>query len=86
MKKSRGLLALLGLGAFAFWKYKNMSPDEKDKVKGKINEAKRKFSDATSDLKDSLDNKISQAKAELNDLKDQARKEAENVAEEAKNS
>ncbi|MBS1571749.1 MAG: YtxH domain-containing protein, partial [Bacteroidetes bacterium] len=26
--KSKGLLALLGLGAFAFWKYKTSTPEE----------------------------------------------------------
>ena len=33
--KKNGLLALLGLGALAWWKYKNATPEEKQAVKSK---------------------------------------------------
>ena len=62
MKKRNGLLALLGIGALAFWKYKNMSPDEQQNVKNQFNDAKRKFKDAGSDLKSEVENKFNQAK------------------------
>ena len=31
--KRNGLLALLGLGALAWWKYKNSTPEEKQAIK-----------------------------------------------------
>ena len=62
MKKRKGLLALLGIGALAFWKYKKMTPEEQDKVKGQINDAKRKFTDAGQDLKTSVEDKLQKAK------------------------
>ncbi|MFT4092541.1 MAG: hypothetical protein QM640_02790 [Niabella sp.] len=37
MKKSSGLIAL-GLAAWAYWKYK-MTPEQKENVKSKVNEA-----------------------------------------------
>lgn len=62
MKKRNGLLALLGIGALAFWKYNKMSPEEKENVKNKINEAKRKFSEAGEELKTKVEEKIESAK------------------------
>jgi hypothetical protein len=50
MKNSSKLLALLGLGALAFWRYKKATPEEKQKVNDFINNAKdniNKFSDKT---------------------------------------
>jgi hypothetical protein len=41
--KRNGLLALLGLGALAWWKYKNSTPEEQQAVKDKVNSAKRQF-------------------------------------------
>lgn len=38
--KRNGLLALLGLGALAYWRYRNSTPEEKQKVKDQINAAK----------------------------------------------
>ena len=38
--KTNGLLALLGLGALAWWKYKKSSPEDQQKVKDTINNAK----------------------------------------------
>ena len=63
MKKRDGLLALLGIGALAFWKYKKMSPEEQSNVKGQINDAKRKFTDAGQDLKSKVETSIGQAKS-----------------------
>ena len=38
--KKNGLLALLGLGAIAWWKYKNSSDEDKQAVKDTVNNAK----------------------------------------------
>ena len=38
--KKNGLLALLGLGAIAWWKYKNSTPEEQQAVKDKVSAAK----------------------------------------------
>lgn len=39
-KKRNGILALLGLGALAWWRYKNATPEEQKIVKDKVNTAK----------------------------------------------
>ena len=41
--KTNGLLALLGLGALAFWKYKKSTPEEQQAYKDKFNTAKDNF-------------------------------------------
>ncbi|MHA6727783.1 hypothetical protein ACX3PU_06930 [Chryseobacterium sp. A301] len=38
--KRNGLLALLGLGAFAWWKYKNSTPEDQQKVKDQLDTVK----------------------------------------------
>ena len=54
--KGKGLLALLGVaaGAFAFWKYKNMSDDEKARLKGKVNNVGQKIKEGAQDVERSL--------------------------------
>lgn len=49
--KKNGLLALLGLGAVAWWKYKNSTPEQKQAVKDTLNTAKDNFSKFGTDLK-----------------------------------
>ena len=49
--KRNGLLALLGLGALAWWKYKNSTPEEQQAVKDKVNSAKDNFNKWGNDLK-----------------------------------
>lgn len=58
--KRNGLLALLGLGALAWWKYKNASPEEKQAVKDKVNTAKDNLSKLGSDLKTKASDMASQ--------------------------
>lgn len=57
--KGKGLLALVGLaaGAFAFWKYKNLSPEEKQQLKSKVNDTGRKIKDTVSDVEASISEK-----------------------------
>ena len=49
--KRNGLLALLWLGAVAWWKYKNSSDEDKQVVKDKVNTAKDNFNKWGTDLK-----------------------------------
>ena len=72
--KRNGLLALLGLGAVAWWKYKNSTPEEKQAVKDTISTAKDNFnkfgSDLTSkanDVASQVHNKVDQAKTSVED-------------------
>ena len=72
--KRNGLLALLGLGAVAWWKYKNSTPEEKQAVKDTINTAKDNFNKLGSDLKSKandvasqVQNKVDQAKTSVED-------------------
>ena len=58
--KRNGLLALLGLGAVAFWKYKNSSAEEKQAVKDKVDTAKDNFNQWGNDLKSKASDVASQ--------------------------
>lgn len=77
----RGLLAILGLaagaGAFAFWKYKNMSPEEKQNLKDKASETGNKIKEKAGEVQDTISDKYDQlknsAKREANDLKKEAK-------------
>lgn len=76
--KRNGLLALLGLGAIAFWKYKNSTPEEKQAVKDKLNTAKDNFNKLGSDLKSKandvasqVQNKVDQNKTSMADSANQ---------------
>ena len=74
--KRNGLLALLGLGAVAWWKYKNSTPEEKHAVKDTINTAKDNFNKMGSDLKA----KASDVASQVQDKVGQATNAAENAA------
>jgi len=54
MKKQnkKGLLALLGIGAgaWAYWKYKTMSPEKKEELKSAINDAGDKLKKSVNEL------------------------------------
>ena len=64
MKKG-GLLALLGLagGAFAYWKYKNLSPEEKEELKQKA----RKVGDDVTEAAVDVEQTISEGLDKLSD-------------------
>ncbi|MBT8261563.1 MAG: YtxH domain-containing protein [Bacteroidia bacterium] len=55
MKKGR-LLALLGLagGAFAYWKYKNLSPEQKEELKQKARKVGKDVKEATLDAEQTI--------------------------------
>ena len=72
--KRNGLLALLGLGAVAWWKYKNSTAEEKQAVKDTINTAKDNFNKFGSDLKSKandvasqVQNKVDQTRSSVED-------------------
>jgi gas vesicle protein len=70
--KTKGLLALVGLGALAYWKYKNSSPEQQQLVKDKFNNAKDNLNKWGNDLKDKANNIASQAQDKADELKNKA--------------
>jgi uncharacterized membrane-anchored protein YhcB (DUF1043 family) len=76
--KGKGLLALLGLGALAFWKYKNSSVEDQQAVKDKINNAKDNLSKWGNDLKDKANDVAGQVKDKANDVQTSVENSATN--------
>lgn len=74
-QEKKGLLALLGLGAgvFAWWKYRNMSPEKKEELHAKVKDVGRKINDTVNDLDSKASQKFNQLKdsvtREVNELK-----------------
>ncbi|MGJ8592967.1 MAG: YtxH domain-containing protein [Aquaticitalea sp.] len=66
MKKQQGtgLLAILGIaaGAFAWYKYKNMSPEKKQEIRGKVNHVSQQFKDTISNVESSISQKYGEIK------------------------
>lgn len=81
--KTNGLLALLGLGALAFWKYKNSTPEQQQAVKDKINTAKDNFNKWGGDLKSKASDLASQAKDKANEYANKAENKIEEVKSDA---
>ncbi len=73
--KGKGILAILGAaaGAFAFWKYKNMTNEEKQNLKNKVSDTGRKIRETAHDVEDTIQDKYNQlkksAKNEVDDVK-----------------
>lgn len=77
MKKRNGLLALLGLGALAYWKYKKSTPEEQQAVKDKLNTAKDNLNKWGNELKDKANEMADQVQNKVNDLKTAAENKIE---------
>ena len=75
--KTNGLLALLGLGALAWWKYKKSSPEDQQKVKDTINNAKDNLIKFGNDIKDKANQTVDQLKNKADELKSEAQQAAE---------
>jgi len=75
--KTNGLLALLGLGALAWWKYKKSSPEDQQKVKDTINNAKDNLTKFGNDIKDKANQTVDQLKNKADELKSEAQQAAE---------
>ncbi len=75
MNNKKGILALLGIaaGAFAFWKYKNMTPAEKQRLKDKANNVGDRIKDtaqrAENTVKEKYDSMKKSAEEEYKDVK-----------------
>lgn len=66
--KGKGLLALLGLGALAFWKYKTSTPEQQQAVKDKINNAKDNLNKWGNNIKDKANDFAGQVKDKADDV------------------
>mgnify|MGYP000547080384 CR=1 FL=1 len=77
MKYGIGVLAVLGIGALAYWRYKKITPEEKRKINDKIDKAKENLSKFGSELKSKAENAKEKAEHVLDSLK----YEAENMKE-----
>ena len=75
--KTNGLLALLGLGALAWWKYKKSSPEDQQKVKDTINNAKDNLTKFGNDIKDKENQTVDQLKNKADELKSDAQQATE---------
>ncbi len=70
----KGLLALLGIsaGAWAFWKYKTMSPEKKEELKSSVNEVgdklKKTVNDIESTVADNYDRTKNSAKKKVKQM------------------
>lgn len=80
--KRNGLLALLGLGALAFWKYKNATPEEKQKVKDQLDTVKGNVNKWGNDLKNKANDVASQVQSKANEMGNKAQDTAEEVKKE----
>lgn len=74
--KTNGLLALLGLGALAWWKYKKSSPEDQQKVKDTINTAKDNLTKFGNELKDKANQTVDQLKTKAEDVKNDVQQSA----------
>ena len=83
--KTNGLLALLGVGALAWWKYKKSSPEDQQKVKDTINNAKDNLTKFGNDLKDKATQTAEQLKDKANDTAYQFKNKAEEVKTDVQN-
>jgi len=81
--KTKGLLALLGIGALAYYKYKKSTPEEQQAVKDKLNTAKDNFNKWGSDLKSKANDVASQVQNKANDVASQVQNKAEDVKNQA---
>ncbi|EAQ48693.1 MULTISPECIES: hypothetical protein [Leeuwenhoekiella] len=69
--------ALLGLagGLFAWWRYNNATPEEKERLKNKVNELGTKLKDTYTEVEDTVSDNVATLKNKL--AKEQAKVEEE---------
>jgi hypothetical protein len=74
-KRTGGILALLGLagGAFAYWKYRNMSEEEKAALKSKVKNVGKKIKETATEVEQSVSETFT-------DLKQKAKEEMNNMS------
>lgn len=83
--KKGGLIALLGLGALAWWKYKNSSEEEKQMVKDKVNNAKENLNKWGNEIKSKASDVASQVQDKANEYSNKAENKIEEVKSDAQN-
>ena len=72
--RDKGLLALLGIGAsaYAYWKYQQLTPEEKAKIKDKLDQVGDKFQETVEEVETTISEKYEQlktaAKSKLKDI------------------
>ena len=81
--KTNGLLALLGLGALAYYKFKKSTPEEQQAYKDKFNTAKDNLNKLGSDIKDTANKYANQAQEKANEFADKAKDKANEFADKA---
>ncbi|MBJ7882844.1 YtxH domain-containing protein [Gelidibacter salicanalis] len=83
----KGLLALLGLGAglFAWWKYKNLSPQKKEELHSKVNEVGQKVKDKYNEVESSVKTQLDDIKNNVQDVKREAVQDVKREANELAN-
>ncbi len=77
--KRNGLLALLGLGAFAWWKYKNSTPEDQQKVKDQLDNVKNNVNKWGSDLKNKANDVASQVQSKASEYTKKAEDAAQDI-------
>lgn len=61
MNKKNGLLALAALGAYAYYKYTKMSPEQRDDLKSSLKDTGRKIVDnLPAEWRDTVNSKLDQ--------------------------
>ena len=74
--------ALLGLagGLFAWWRYYNATPEEKERLKNKVNELGTKLKDTYTDVEDTVADNVATLKNKLSKEQAKIEDEVERVA------
>ncbi|RXG15223.1 hypothetical protein DSM03_102543 [Leeuwenhoekiella aestuarii] len=74
--------ALLGLagGLFAWWKYNNATPEEKERLKNKVNDLGTKLKDSYTEVEDTVSDNLATLKNKLAKEKETVSDEIEKVA------
>ena len=77
--KTNGLLALLGLGALAYWKYKKSTPEEQQAVKDKINTAKDNLNKWGNEAKNKVSEVASQVQTKVEETANKVQNKVEDT-------
>lgn len=76
-----GLLALLGLGAVAYYKYRKSSPEDQQKVKDQFNNVRDNISKLGGDLKSKASDLAGQAESKAKEFANQAENKASDAVQ-----
>ncbi|TDU40064.1 fatty acid retinoid binding protein Gp-FAR-1 [Gelidibacter sediminis] len=81
-QQGKGLLALLGLGAgvFAWWKYKNLSPEQKNKLHSKVNDVGQKVKDTYTEVESSVKSNLDSLKNSAQNVKSDVKTDVNELA------